>query len=71
MSGELHETVYDNGLRPNPASARDVLAFLLTPVTVLGPIDPDDMYAVATMLNEAKRQLFLEWQHLNALDKSR
>lgn len=66
MSGELqHETVYDSGFKPNLASARDVLAFLLTPVEVVGPLAPDEYEPVCNMFNEAKRQAFVEWQRLN------
>lgn len=66
MSGELQfETVYDSGFRPNLSSARDVLAFLLTPIEVVGPIAPDEFEPVYEMFNEAKRQAFLRWQQLN------
>jgi hypothetical protein len=65
MSGELHETVYDSGYRPNLRSARDVLAFLLTPIEVVGPIGVDDYEPICEMFNEAKRQAFVEWRRLN------
>jgi len=66
MSGILSpEVIYDSGFRPNLASARDVLAFMLVPVDVFGPIAPDEYEEVLLMLNEAKRQAFDEWRSLN------
>lgn len=67
MSGELqHETIYENAFRPNPASARDVLAFVLTPVTaVTGVLDPEDFEAASIMLYEAKEEAVQQWLRLN------
>lgn len=67
MSGELqHETIYESNLRPNPACARDVLAFVLTPVTaVTGVLDPEDFEAASEMLYEAKQEAVQQWIRLN------
>lgn len=70
MSGELQpesepETVYDSGYRADLSSARHVLAFMLTPLAVFGPVGPEETEAAAELINEAKRQAFVEWQRLN------
>jgi len=65
MSGELHETVYDSGFKPDLSSAHAVLAFMLTPVEVVGPLEPHEVEPVTEMFNAAKRTAFYEWQRLN------
>ncbi len=65
MSGELHETVYDAGFKPDPANARDVLAFILTPVEVVGPLEPHEVEPVTAMFNQAKAHAAREWARLN------
>ena len=63
LSGELQpETVYDSGYRPSFDSARDVLAFMLTPVDIIGPMTADERVECLAMLNEAKVLAFVEWQ---------
>ena len=63
MSGELQfETVYDSGFRPSFDSARDVLAFMLTPVDIIGPMTVEERADCLVMLNAAKAEAFAEWQ---------
>lgn len=70
MSGELNtreaepETIYDSGYRGNLSSARDVLAFVLTPPDVFEAIDEEDRQAAAILLAEAKREAVAEWLRL-------
>lgn len=59
------ETVYSSALTPNPASALDVLAFILTPVAVFAPGGgEEEMAAVAELLGSAKAEAVRRWQDL-------
>lgn len=69
MGGELHEDpveLFDSGYRPDLRSARDVLAFVFTPVAAFATQVPaEEMPAVEEMLYCAKRQACEEWRRLN------
>lgn len=73
MPGEHNEptTIFDAKFKPNPACARDVLAFVLTPIDVVGPLDPDEFEGVAELFYEAKEQAVDEWLRLNKRVRSR
>ena len=61
------ETVYSSALSPNPASALDVLAFILTPATAFAPAcDGEELAAVAELLGSAKEEAVRRWQDLRA-----
>ena len=63
------ECVYSSGYSPDPASARDVLAFVLTPVEALAPAsDEDDIEAVEEMLDSAKLEAIKRWFDLVNVD---
>ena len=69
MGGELHEDPvepFDSGYKPDLSSARDVLAFVLTPSSVFATqVPPEEMPEVEAMLFCAKRQVCEEWRRLN------
>jgi hypothetical protein len=56
------ETLYSSNFQPNPASARDVLAFVLTPVEAFAHAeDPEELEAVTELLGEAKEEAIKRW----------
>ncbi|MBP6632966.1 MAG: hypothetical protein KBG28_13135 [Kofleriaceae bacterium] len=56
------ETVYTSGYTPDPASARDVLAFMLTPASAFAPAgDEDELAAVTELLESAKAEALKRW----------
>jgi hypothetical protein len=56
------ETLYSSSYQPDPKSARDVLAFVLTPVEAFAHVDdPDEMEAVTELLGEAKEEAIKRW----------
>jgi predicted alpha/beta hydrolase len=56
------ETLYSSSYQPDPKSARDVLAFVLTPIAAFAQVDdPDEMEAVAELLGEAKNEAIQRW----------
>jgi hypothetical protein len=58
----VSETVYSSSYQPDPKSALDVLAFVLTPATAFATADdPDELAAVAEMLDSAKKQALERW----------
>lgn len=57
------ETVYSSGYAPNPGSALDVLAFLLTPARAF-VADPSELDEVAELLGEAKAEAYRRWYEL-------
>jgi hypothetical protein len=64
------ETVYSSALSPNPASALDVLAFILTPAAAFAPTgDDEELAAVAELLGSAKAEAVRRWQDLLAEPK--
>jgi hypothetical protein len=56
------ETLYSSSYQPDPKSARDVLAFVLTPVEAFAQVDdPDELEAVTELLGEAKNEAIQRW----------
>ena len=63
----MGETLYSSTYQPDPASARDVLAFVLTPVEAFAHAeDPDELEAVTELLGEAKEEAIKRWFTLRA-----
>ena len=61
----MGETVYSSTYQPNPRSALDVLAFVLTPIEAFAT-DPDELDAVAELLGAAKSEAIERWRTLRA-----
>jgi hypothetical protein len=61
----MGETLFSNSYQPNPQSALDVLAFVLTPVGAFAS-DPDELEAVAEVLSAAKLEAIERWQSLRS-----
>jgi hypothetical protein len=61
---DMGETVYSSQYTPNPRSALDVLAFVLTPVRAFAS-DPDEIEAVAELLGNAKSEAVRRWYSLH------
>ena len=60
------QTVYSSTYAPDPESARDVLAFVLTPVEAFVPGgDADEREAVAALLGSAKLEAVKRWYDLH------
>ncbi len=61
----MGETLYSSTFQPDPRSALDVLAFVLTPVGAFAT-DPDEFEAVAELLGAAKSEAIERWQSLTS-----
>jgi hypothetical protein len=59
----MGETLFSSSYQPNPRSARDVLAFVLTPIGAFSS-DPGELAAVAEILGAAKCEAIERWQSL-------
>jgi hypothetical protein len=60
-------TVYSSAYAPDPANARDVLAFVLTPIAAFAPGGDDaEMAAVAELLGSAKLEAVKRWYDLSS-----
>ncbi|MBA3394520.1 MAG: hypothetical protein H0T89_17880 [Deltaproteobacteria bacterium] len=59
----MGETLYSSTYQPDPRSALDVLAFVLTPVEAFAS-DPEELEAVAELLGAAKLEAIERWQSL-------
>ena len=58
----MGETLYSSSYTPDPKSALDVLAFVLTPVRAFAETgDPDELAAVAELLESAKHEAVKRW----------
>lgn len=57
------ETLFTSTYTPDPKSALDVLAFVLTPIEAFAS-DPDELEAVAELLGAAKAEAIERWQSL-------
>lgn len=58
----MGETLYSSTYQPDPGSARDVLAFVLTPVEAFAHVDdPDELEAVIELLGSAKQEAIERW----------
>jgi hypothetical protein len=56
------ETLYSSSYQPDPKSARDVLAFVLTPIEAFAHVDdPEELEAVTELLGEAKNEAIKRW----------
>lgn len=61
----MGETLFSSTYQPNPRSALDVLAFVLTPVQAFAN-DPTELEAVAELLGAAKTEAIERWRSLRA-----
>ena len=61
----MGETLYSSSFQPDPRSARDVLAFVLTPVEAFAS-DPEELEAVAELLDSAKAEAIKRWYSLRS-----
>lgn len=61
----MSETVFSSRYQPNPRSALDVLAFVLTPVDAFAS-EPSELEAVAEILAAAKSEAIARWQSLHS-----
>lgn len=59
----MGETLFTSTYTPDPKSALDVLAFVLTPVEAFAS-DPDELEAVTELLGAAKAEAIERWQSL-------
>lgn len=56
------ETLFSSSYQPDPRNARDVLAFVLTPVEAFARVDdPDELEAVTELLGSAKQEAVKRW----------
>lgn len=63
----MAETLFASGFTPDPASAKDVLAFVLCPPEVFAPSgDPDEVAAVAELIEPAKIEAVRRWHALRS-----
>jgi len=65
----MSETLFSSSYQPNPRSALDVLAFVLTPIGAFAS-DPDELEAVAEILGAAKTEAIERWQSLHSESRS-
>jgi hypothetical protein len=61
----MGETLYSSSYQPDPCSALDVLAFVLTPIAAFAS-DPDELEAVAELLGAAKSEAIERWQTMSS-----
>jgi hypothetical protein len=64
-SAGMGETLYSSSYQPDPRSALDVLAFVLTPIEAFAS-DPEELEAVAELLGAAKSEAIERWQSLRS-----
>ena len=58
----MGETLYSSSYQPDPRSARDVLAFVLTPIEAFARVDdPEELEAVSELLGSAKQEAVKRW----------
>ena len=63
----MGETLYSSSYQPDPRSALDVLAFVLTPVEAFAHVDdPEELEAVAELLGSAKEEAVKRWFFLRS-----
>ena len=61
----MGETLYSSSYQPDPRSALDVLAFVLTPLEAFATVDdPAEREAVAELLGNAKDEAVKRWYSL-------
>jgi hypothetical protein len=61
----MGETVFSSTYQPDPRNALDVLAFVLTPAGAFAN-GPDELEAVAAILEAAKSEAIQRWQSLHS-----
>ena len=61
----MGETLFSSTYQPDPESALDVLAFVLTPVQAFAT-DPEELAVVAELLGAAKSEAIERWRRLHA-----
>jgi hypothetical protein len=61
----MGETLYSSTYQPDPRSALDVLAFVLTPIGAFAT-DPGELEAVAELLGAAKCEAIERWHSLQS-----
>jgi hypothetical protein len=61
----MGETMFSSSYHPDPRSALDVLAFVLTPVSAFAS-DPDELEAVVELLGAAKLEAIERWRSLRS-----
>lgn len=67
----MGETLYSSSYQPDPRSARDVLAFVLTPVEAFAHVDdPEELEAVTELLGSAKEEAVKRWFTLRDEDSA-
>jgi hypothetical protein len=59
----MGETLFSSSYQPNPHSALDVLAFVLTPAGAFAA-DPSELEAVTEILSAAKSEAIARWRSL-------
>jgi hypothetical protein len=59
----MGETLFSSTYQPDPRSALDVLAFVLTPVDAFAN-GPDEIEAVSAILGAAKCEAIARWHSL-------
>jgi hypothetical protein len=64
----MGDTLYSSTYQPDPRSALDVLAFVLTPVAAFAH-DPDELATVAELLGAAKCEAIERWHSLRSEDR--
>ncbi len=64
----MGETLFTSTYTPDPKSALDVLAFVLTPIAAFAS-DPEELEAVAELLGAAKTEAIERWQSLRSEDR--
>jgi hypothetical protein len=64
----MGETLFSNTYQPDPNSALDVLAFVLTPVGAFAT-GPEEVEAVAEVLGAAKSEAIARWRMLRNLSR--
>jgi len=62
----MGETLFSSTYQPDPRSALDVLAFVLTPVDAFAN-GPDEIEAVSAILGAAKCEAIARWHSLRNL----
>ena len=63
----MGETLFSSSFTPDPRSALDVLAFVLTPATAFAnPTDPEELEAVSELLGSAKAEAIERWHTLSS-----
>ena len=65
----MGETLFSSTYTPDPRSALDVLAFVLTPIAAFAA-DPDELEIVAELLGAAKAEAIERWQALRSESRS-